>query len=207
MVRGVMVRLTRLVLIGVLLALAGCATVPEGEPDLPIGQREALWQKHQPRLLALMSWEMKGRLGLKVPQRFGSMSIDWEQQGQRYRIFLDGPFGVSVARITGSPDGVQVQVSDEQHMGATPEALVRQLTGWDFPVSYLKYWVRGLPAPDSRSAVDLNNLGYPKSIRQHGWEVSYQQYQPAGAFQLPSRMTASSGEVRLSLIVSHWQTP
>ena len=189
-----------------LLVLAGCASksVDIAEP-LSDEIKEQRWQLHRSGLEQLQYWRLAGRLNLRVPGESGTVSIDWQQQQGRYSLLLDGPLGTSIARISGGDDGVSVTVSNETRYGSSAEELLYALTGWQFPVSYLKHWVVGLPAPGGDAHIALNNLGYPERIVQSGWEVVYRKRSSTDGFRLPTRLTISSGDVRLSLIVSNWR--
>ncbi|OED44988.1 outer membrane lipoprotein LolB [Endozoicomonas sp. (ex Bugula neritina AB1)] len=186
--------------------LAGCSSVTTIPPELSLSEKDQLWQQNRARLETIESWALTGRLGLTVPDRSGSMSIEWLQDEQHYSIFLDGPFGQSLAQIKGSRLGVSARVSDEEEVfGATPEYLMRRLTGWDLPVSSLKYWVRGVPAPKGKPEVILNNQGYPKQIIQQGWQIDYLNYRDEGITQMPVRLKAANGDIRMTLVVRFWQ--
>ncbi len=190
-----------------LVFISGCATVKKEDVVVSQYQKESLWQNHQKMLLEIKLWQLSGRLGLKVPDRSGSMSIEWRQDQETYSIYLDGPFGQSLAKIKGSEKGVTAQLSDETLYGPTPEYLMQRLTGWDFPLTHLKYWVRALPVPDEEAVVELNNLGYPGLIQQKGWEIRYLQYSQVGHLQMPLRLRVSQGNIRMNLVVTHWQLP
>lgn len=190
----------------ILMLLAGCSSVTTVPPELSLSDREKLWQQHRVRLEALENWSLTGRLGLTIPERSGSMSIEWQQNHLQYSIFLDGPFGQSLAQIKGNRLGVSARVPDQEEVfGPTPEYLMWKLTGWNFPVSSLKYWIKALPAPGGDSEITLNNQGYPDKIVQQGWQIDYLGYRDESIGQLPVRLKATNGDVRMTLVVSTWQ--
>lgn len=196
----------RILLVLFFFILAGCAaqTVDSGR-QVSDQEKEQRWQRHQKRLGLIQTWEITGRLNMKVPGQSGTMSLDWRQRGDEYKLTLDGPFGASVAHISGDGQSVSVTASDETRYGPSPEMLLYSLTGWQFPVSNLRYWVRGLPAPSNDARIQLNDLGYPEKIEQQGWVVAYQQYGLSNSQRLPARFVVSRGGIRLSLMVSSWQ--
>ncbi|USE35146.1 lipoprotein insertase outer membrane protein LolB [Endozoicomonas sp. SCSIO W0465] len=196
----------RILLVLSFLILSGCAsrTVDSGS-QVSDEEKEQRWQRHQERLGQIKSWEMTGRLNMRVPGQSGTMSLDWRQRGDEYMLFLDGPLGVSVASVSGNRQGVSVTASDETRYGPSPEMLLYSLTGWQFPVSNLRYWIRGLPAPGSNALIQLNNLGYPEKIEQQGWMVVYQKYGLGSSQRLPAQLIVSRGNVQLSLVINNWQ--
>lgn len=189
-----------------LLILVGCASksIDTAEP-VTEKLKERRWQLHRDRLEQLQHWQLTGRLNLRVPGESGTMSIDWQQQQEHYSLLLDGPLGTFIARVNGSDNGVSVTVSNETRYGTSPEDLLYTLTGWQFPVSYLKHWVVGLPAPGGDARITLNNEGYPERVEQSGWDIVYRKRSSTNGLYLPTRLTISSGDVRLSLIVSNWR--
>ncbi|WP_257266999.1 lipoprotein insertase outer membrane protein LolB [Endozoicomonas sp. ONNA2] len=196
----------RILLILFFFFLGGCASqTVDSDRQVSDQEKEQRWQRHQKRLGLIQAWEIAGRLNMKVPGQSGTVSFHWRQRGDKYKLTLDGPFGASVARISGDGQSVSVSASDQTRYGPSPEILLYSLTGWQFPVSNLRYWVRGLPAPGNDARIQLNNLGYPEKIEQQGWVVAYQQYGLSNSQRLPVRFVVSRGGIRLSLMVSSWQ--
>ncbi len=185
--------------------LSGCVTTPKPEKSLSESQRQSLWKSHQLQLGALDSWSLKGRLGLRVPGKSGTLSLEWQQTKNQYLIYLDGPLGQSVAKINGQPGSVELEASGQRYQGQNPESLLFELTGWDLPVSLLRYWVMGLPSPESDASIQLNNQGYPALISQQGWQVEYLQYKDFSDITLPVRIKVRQGEVQATLFVRSWQ--
>jgi outer membrane lipoprotein LolB len=131
--------------------------------------------------------------------------MEWKQLGTYYTIYLDGPLGQAIAKIEGKPEGVQLEASGERYKGQNPEQLLFELTGWDFPVSLLRYWVMGMPSPAGESTLKLNNQGNPLLINQQGWTVEYLQYKDFSGITMPSRMKIRQGEVQATLVARSWQ--
>lgn len=189
----------------ILVFMAGCGSIKH-LPDVPDLQRWQLWLDQQERVGAFSNWSFSGRLGLRVPKKSGSMSVEWLQNNQQYTLYLDGPFGVSLAHIEGNERQVSAILSDgEKVVGRTPEYLMYQLTGWELPVSSLKYWIRGLPAPGGEARVSLNNAGIPEKISQQGWDITYLRFDEASGVSVPSHIRAVSGDIQITLVVSNWQ--
>ena len=196
----------RLTFVLLLFMLSGCVSVSvDTGGQVSHEEKERRWQTHRERLNALQEWQMTGRLNLRIPGRSGTMSVEWQQWVDSYKLFLDGPFGAAIARVAGDGQGVSVTASDETRYGSSPEMLLYSLTGWQFPVGNLRYWIRGLPAPGDDVQIQLNNAGYPEKIEQGGWTITYQQHGLSKQLLLPARLTVTNGNVRLSLMVNNWQ--
>ena len=81
----------------------------------------------------------------------------WLQRQDYYDIRLSGPLGRGAARLTGRPGQVSLEVANQgRYEASSPEELLGEQLGWSLPVSHLVWWVRGLPAPDSKSRLSLN---------------------------------------------------
>lgn len=187
------------------LILSGCAIAPKPEKGLSEAQRQSLWQVHQKQLRGLGHWNLKGRMGLRVPGDSGTLSLEWQQNKESYLIYLDGPLGQSVAKISGQPGFVALEASGKRYQDRNPEKLLFELTGWDLPVSLLRYWVMGLPSPESKAITQLNNRGYPELIVQKGWQVEYLQYKDFSGVTLPVRIKIRQDGVQATLFARSWQ--
>ena len=189
------------------LLLGGCSVFVQKPETLTDSEQSLRWEKLQKQLSAVHSWQLSGRLGLKVPGRSGSMSLDWTQKNDAYTLFLDGPFGQSLAEIKGDSHRVVADVAgrDELLVGVSPEQVMSEITGWNLPVSGLKYWVRGLPLPDVESKVTLNGLGQPASILQQGWQIIYTAYRDVDGVSLPARIRVVRDNISLNMVISRWQ--
>ena len=89
-------------------------------------------------------------------------------------------------------------------MGPQAEAALRARLGTDLPLASLRYWMIGLPDPAATAQVTESGSAPRRIIDQHGWNIAYDAFAEAGGFVLPSRVTATSGDVRLKLSVSDW---
>ena len=83
--------------------------------------------------------------------------------------------------------------------------MVESQLGWQLPVSHLLYWVRGLPAPDSRSRIALDPNGRLASLQQDGWDVQYLGYTEEDGYTLPNRIKLAGRDLKITLVVKDWQ--
>ena len=129
------------------LLLSACATRPPAPPADP-----AAWRAHRAALENLSQWQVQGRVGVRAGEEGWNASFDWQQQDQDYRIRLRGPFGQGAVELHGNDQGVWLKQADRPPVFALdPETLLERETGWWLPVSGLRFWLRGLPVPDSES--------------------------------------------------------
>ena len=159
-----------------MLVLAGCTTIaptPSPDPD----------------------WYLNGRLAVIAGDRRGSFGLDWAQFERDYTIDLYGPLGLGVARVERVGGTVTLKVPGEPEVSArNADDLLVSVTGLAIPVTPLRYWVRGEPAPGR--FVPTEN-----GFRQGGWTIEYLSRDDG----LPTRMTVSRPEARMTLVVRRWE--
>jgi outer membrane lipoprotein LolB len=196
----------RIVLITALIAfLAGCAGQAPHETVEGHGNAAA-WKTHKERISALDGWQINGKVGIRAPKDSGSGTMFWLQRQGYFDIRLSGPLGRGAARLTGRPDDVTLEVANQGRYHAdSPEALLEQQLGWRLPVSHLLWWVRGLPAPDSRSQLTLDGDSHLSRLIQDGWTVEYTRYTEQNGYSLPERLKLRGQDIDVTLVIKDWQ--
>ena len=125
-------------------------------------------------ITAPQGFTLTGKIGVKTPQQSGSAFYAWAQTGDRFAIDLSGALGIGQTHIEGVQGHVTLDNSTTGHLEAqAPETLLKQATGWDAPISSLRYWVMGVPAatPD---AVSRDNIGRLQTLTEQGWHVRFE---------------------------------
>lgn len=195
----------RLLSVALLAALlAGCATPPRED-----AQRQAAWERHQRWLATLGDWRAAGRVAVSADAEGWSASMRWRQRGERFRIHLSGPFGQGAVRISGSPQGVELRTADGRvEQAASPESLLASELGVAVPISALRFWLTGRPAPGSDATrLTLDWAGRVEELEQLGWTVHYQEYADGGGGDLPARLEVSRDSVQARFALRGWQVP
>lgn len=187
------------------LVLAGCAGLGPQESVEGSGSAED-WSAHKERISTIDGWQISGKIGIQAPQDSGSGTLFWLQRQDYFDIRLSGPLGRGATRLTGRPEAVALEVAGQGRFEAqSPEALLESQLGWQLPVSNLLWWVRGVPAPDSRSRVQLNADGRLARLQQDGWDVEYLGYTDEDGYALPSRIKLAGRDLKITLVVKDWQ--
>lgn len=187
------------------LLLAGCAGLGPQESVEGSGNAEG-WKTHKARISHIDGWQISGKIGIRAPQDSGSGTLFWLQRQDYFDIRLSGPLGRGATRLTGRPDAVTLEVAGQGRFEAqSPEALVESQLGWQLPVSNLLWWVRGLPAPDSRSRVTLDSNGRLATLQQDEWNVQYLGYEEENGLTLPSRIKLEGRDLQITLVIKDWQ--
>ncbi|MDX1369557.1 lipoprotein insertase outer membrane protein LolB [Pseudomonas sp.] len=195
----------QLLVFSLIALLAGCAGLTSREALEGEGS-PALWQSHKQQIGSLDAWQISGKVGIRAPQDSGSGTLFWLQRQDYYDIRLSGPLGRGAARLTGRPGAIQLEVANQgRYQAASPEQLLQQQLGLNLPVSHLLWWIRGLPAPDSKSRLTLDGDSRLAQLSQDGWQVEYLRYAEQDGYWLPERLKLSGHDLQITLVIKDWQ--
>lgn len=194
-----------LIVFSLIALLAGCAGL--GPRESVQGQGNAAqWNQHKQQLSHLDGWQISGKVGIRAPKDSGSGTLYWLQRQDYYDIRLSGPLGRGAARLTGRPGQVALEVANQgRYEAPDPETLLQDQLGWKLPVSHLVWWVRGLPAPDSKSRLTLDGDSRLANLDQDGWQVEYLSYSEQNGFWLPERIKLHGRDLDVTLVIKDWQ--
>lgn len=180
--------------------LSGCASVAPPAPNT-----NTPWQTRERALSTLNQWQLSGKIAVIAPQNSGSASVTWQQNAQQYNITLLAPLGAGGMTLTGNDHHITLKTTDGKVAEAdSPEALLRDNGGLNIPVSSLRYWIRGLPAPGGNPQLHFDSFGRLSQIQQNGWNIDYLSYTHAYGLDLPSRITITAAALKVKIIVYNW---
>lgn len=163
------------------------------------------WQSHVAALGERDAWDLQGKIGLRSANDAGSALLSWRQRQADYRLVLSGALGLGKLVLDGSADGVNWIGRDGQRRShANPEALIRELWGWQVPVASLPFWVRGLPDPAHELVAPVFEGGLATRFEQAGWIVEPQAYRPVDGIVLPTRVRLQGQDAVLTVSISRW---
>ncbi len=189
----------------VALLIGGCASsAPPRADDATIQQR---WEKHRDTLAQLARWQLTGRVAVRTADDGWNASIHWVQEGDDgYAIEFSGPFGQGVAAVRAAGGVVTIELPDRPIAAAADaETLLAHELGWTVPVSALRYWILGMPAPDVAADTELDNNGLLVALSQSGWRAEFHRYKPVDGIPLPAKVTLTRDEVRLRFVIDTWR--
>ncbi|VXC48474.1 Outer-membrane lipoprotein LolB [Pseudomonas sp. 8Z] len=185
--------------------LTGCAGLTSHEVVEGKGN-PAQWQAHKQQITQLDGWQINGKIGIRAPRDSGSATLFWLQRQDYYDIRLSGPLGGGAARLTGRPGDILLEVANRgRYQAESPEALLREQLRLDLPVSNLLWWIRGLPAPESKSRITLDGASHLARLEQDGWQVEYLSYTEQNGYALPQRMKLHGQDLDVTLVIKDWQ--
>ena len=184
------------VLLASLLLLTSCSVF-----RMKADKSEAAWNARRALLEKIDRFSLEARVSSGLAMRG---NLTWAQQPDAFDMRVAGPFGVGAANITGRGRQIQIKTSKGTFTTDDPENDLKRRLGWSFPVSHLRWWVLGVPAPGTAPEVDFDRDGLLTTLAQDDWTVEYEEYQEAGAFELPRKFVVANDEVKIKVVVDSW---
>lgn len=159
----------------------------------------------------LTTWTAKGRIGIAAQGEGGSGSFTWQQASSRTDLALRGPLGAGGLDLTTDGERLELKDASGQALdGAAARAALEHQLGAALPLSQLRYWMLGVPAPvgggPGSGPVQMATGPVPGFV-QDGWVVTVDESRVVGAWRLPVRLSATTSGVRIKLVVVDWQFP
>ncbi|MGD2113070.1 MAG: lipoprotein insertase outer membrane protein LolB, partial [Gammaproteobacteria bacterium] len=163
------------------LLLAGCA----GRPVL---DTDRATPAAMPPVTEYPVWRLRGRTSLVRGEQGWHAGMHWSEADGHYRLNLSGPLGQGAVQIDGEADGIiRLQTADGvEYTAQDVDTLVEAVTGWRFPVSGIRYWVRGVPAPGPFVRADRDASGRLEHLLQDGWDIRYSRYRTVAGRDWPT---------------------
>jgi len=146
------------------------------------------------------------RGGSRSRRRGFSASLRYQQQPGRSNLALDGPLGIGGLRVDIEGEDIAIATSRGEKLDgqAARDELERRL-GFQLPLTELRWWLLGIPAPGEASVNQDGGSGEIRDFTQNGWHVSINSRAASLGFALPQRLTAEREGARLKLLVENWQ--
>ncbi len=173
-----------------LMLLAGCASAPVAVQRTP--QLDA-------------PFAFNGRVSVKQGDRRDSAGLRWMHSAPEDEILLLAPLGQTMARIHRDAQEVTLEAHGKRYAAQDMESLMQQTLGWQLPLSGLRYWVTGLPAPEGASDVERDANGQVSTLRQQGWEIRYTRYAASAPDALPLRLSLRRDDLEVLLLIDEWE--
>lgn len=191
-------RIVSAIIVAVL--MHGCATTVDFR-----GGGDA--KKLRTQLYQLEDFKLTGKLGFRNSDEAFSVAVnDWTQAADHFQIDLSSTFfGLGAVRLSGTAAWIKVEEAGEEPIESYhPNETLEQLLGAALPIQRIRYWIRGVPAPQSSASEEKNELGLVKSMTQDGWTIDLDRYQDINGLPLPGRIKILRADTRITLAVASW---
>lgn len=151
------------------------------------------------------SWTAKGKLGLRYADESQSARFSWDNHLDNFVIRLSGPFGQGAVVLTREGDTVTLRDGKQTRQANSPEELLYHALGWSLPVSGLKWWIMGLPAPHTPVDHQENGAqGELLQLAQMGWHLQYHNYGQSEGYPLPGKLVGTREDIKFTLLIKRW---
>jgi outer membrane lipoprotein LolB len=133
-----------------------------------------------------------------------TMRFHWQQQASDYTVTLSDTLGFGRVTIAQQNQQATLTRGKQSAVASNIDQLFIQQTGLALPVSYLRYWALGLPAPAQPYAAAAGSDALV-GFEQQGWHVSYPKAAAVDRYLLPEKMIAHNNRYRLVVAFKRWQ--
>ena len=156
------------------------------------------------------NWTIYGRISVINGQENWYAKFSWIQKKQDFQLSFTGPLGETELQISQIDQNVLLKTPAKVVKGNNLEQLLQQETGWELPITSLRYWSQGFPNPDIAAQLKYNEEKQISDIFQAGWHIQYPKRMLVddlsdGKILLPKKIIASRQDVKLKLIMTRWQ--
>ena len=185
------------------LSLTGCSLLPWSSDDdsevltfLPADQ--------------LNQWDLTAKFSVSTAAGTDSGSIRWILNPNEERLDVLSPTGSVVAQLTMTETEARLKTDDRETVAKDAETLFREVMDLSLPVAALRYWVRGLDAPNlPLESVEKDGEGRITDLTQGGWQLAYNGNvsieSGSHRFEVPRRLTATRGDIEIRWASTEWQ--
>lgn len=159
----------------------------------------------QQQLYQVKTWKLEGRIAVKAGNEGWNANLFWEHENGQDRLRISGPFSQGAVSIIVQTDLVYINEGNGVTSSSRdPDALLKAKLGFTVPLRSLRFWVLGLPAPETGYHAELDATGGLKGFEQQAWTLDFERFQTVGSDVLPQKMTIEGNAMRLKLVVDEW---
>ena len=157
------------------------------------------------KIAVVKNYSLKGRLGVVTQKQGFSGGIEWQHQPASDNIDVYSPIGGKLANISKTASGVVMTDQKGNSISAQDaESLTENTLGFRLPLNGLSDWSIGKPTDRKIEASTWDTQGRLLTLKQDGWDISYENYTENNGIFLPNKILLKSEKVNLKLIVESW---
>lgn len=188
----------------IILLLSACTTLSK-PPTQQSSILSTIYQQHLAKLTAIKGFSLKGRLGVVTQKQGFSGSLDWQHSLTEDNINVHSPVGGKVANIYKDATGVTLTKQDGQSVRAqNAESLTETTLGFRLPLTGLSDWALGKPTASNIEASTWDENGRLLTLKQDGWDISYENYIEVNGQFLPKKIVLKSEPLNLKFLIENW---
>lgn len=187
--------MTRYVYWLAVLLLTACST-PAPKPSLEQTPKLADW---------LPTWHISARLVVYQEDRVDHLRLVWLRERESSRLEIRDLLGRLQARITYDAQSARMETTQGRYYEAdNAQALLKQLSGWDWPLEALPYWLQARAYPDTPARWEYFREDRPKWLHQQGWSLHYLDWEDSTRAIRPQKIYLRHPQLRLKIVLDDW---
>lgn len=187
-----------LCIVFIVMQLSACAMIVEKN-----SQKITSLANNATKVSGVKEWSVLGRVSIKQPQEAWLASIEWVHKDKFDELVISSSLSGTLANIRYSEHQIVVTTSEGIRQLKSAEEM-HQVIGFNPPVPYLKYWVRGLSVPGVDLINDSGSILEGRSFKQDGWVIKLQRYRLIGGVWLPHKISVARNELKIKLAIEQW---
>lgn len=154
-------------------------------------------QTREQYLQQMQNWHAEGRVAIQDASQSQTASFQWQQNDQKYEVYLYSPFSTQSVTIAGDATSRRILAANGV---SNPELELDE----HLPLAQLGYWAKGLPTPNSTpTAIKYDVRNQLQHLDQDGWQIQYQKYQNYCSISLPEKLTLTDGTTKVKLFIKY----
>jgi len=173
----------------------------------PVDDPQATWQQRSQWLEGVSHWDIEGRIAIRSYDQAVNANLHWKQDGDIFAIEITGPLGQGGVSLNGAPGTARLISGEVNEMASDAQELLFTHTGYVVPIDALKYWIRGLPQPDSGSQHSLDGQGRLAQLSQDHWKVRFRSYEEYESHSLPNKVFVDNHQLSVRIVIDKWSLP
>jgi len=156
----------------------------------------------QPNPATRNSFAISGAIAAKTPHKAWTATFYWAQRGAGdYNILIYGPAGSAAAEVTAHNGTVTYREGKKILRARQAEDLLAKETGVRLPISYLYYWIKGLPAPGAITSIKRDKNKDLTQLKQAGYTLEYSDYRN----HYPYKIRLTGHQLMVKIVIQSWQ--
>ena len=158
----------------------------------------------------LNQWDLTAKFSVSTSEGTESGSIRWILKANEERLDVLSPTGSVIAQLVLTESEARLKTDDGESVASDAETLFKDVMNLSLPISALRFWVRGLTAPNlTLQSVKKDAEGRIIEILQDGWRLSYNGNisieSGSNLFEVPRRLNAIRNDVEIRWASTEWQ--
>lgn len=140
------------------------------------------------------TYDIGGRFSIITPKDNYYGNYSWQHDVGSDHLSMFSPIGTVVANITVESNIAILETSNGVYKGKDLDVLLTQQLGFTLPISYLHYWVQGVPLPEYPITNQLQS-----GFTQLGWNIEYLKWEDENH---PYIMQISNAQMKIKLLIN-----